>query len=74
MLTYIEGLKNKLNNTNSKEEKDSIELLLLKEKDSCIKIIDEYIDREVRAWVKCEQICEHEKEIIKQIDKILYNN
>jgi len=32
MLTYIEGLKNKLNNTNSKEEKDSIESLLLEEK------------------------------------------
>ena len=74
MLTYIEGLKNKLNNTNSKEENKSIISLLLKEKDWCIRIIDEYLDREVRAWIKCEQICEHEKEIIKQIDEILYNN
>lgn len=72
MLTYIESLKNKLENTTCEKEKESIYKLLIQEKDSCRKILEEYESREVRAWVKCEQICTHENEMIKRIDEILF--
>lgn len=72
MLTYIENLENKLNNTTDEKEKKSIILLLEKEKNSCKKILNEYSSREMRSWIKCKEVCTHEKEIIKIINKIIY--
>lgn len=72
MKTYIENLKTQLENSKERSEQSEIIKKFRIEKEACKKILDTYIDREERIWIKCIDICENEKNIIKQIDEILY--
>jgi len=73
MIQYIENLKNEYLQTNDEEKKFKIKNKLRTEKETCKRIISEYLLREERIWIKCLQICDHEDEIIKKINEILNN-
>jgi len=73
MLNYIENLKNEYLQTDDEEKKSEIINNLRAEKESCNRIISEYLARENRVWIKCEYTYEHEELIINKINKILNN-
>ncbi len=71
MLKYIENLKNEFLQANDEKEKNEIIYKLRKEKESSMNIINEYLSREDRVWLKCKKVCEHEEKIIQKIIDIL---
>jgi len=75
MIEYIKQLKNKLNSTDNKNEIDEILNLLSVEKHACKDIIHNYSSRENRTWFKSKEICEHEHQVIQEINEIFkFNN
>jgi len=73
MLNYIENLKDEYLKTENEEKRFEIKNKLRAEKESCNRIISEYVSREKRAWINCEEIFKHENEIIERINEILNN-
>jgi len=72
MKTYIEWLATKLANSSCWAEQFEVVQQLETERERCKDIIDQYKQREIDTWINChEDVCQHENEIIKQINLIL---
>jgi len=73
MKNYIEQMEDKFKHSSNWTEQFEIVQLLRTEQERCLKILNEYKNREIKYGVYYPEVCKHEQEIIDKINNILNN-